>query len=157
MVLSAGSQKMQVTSNISLGALTHSVEQNSKLMKEQMSYLKTFVLEEYSKGNYVVVGADWNMCPPNFDCQDYEADESIPVMQMNIDENIFPKDWQWVFDETHSTNRKMAAPYKKGETFTTLIDFYLVSPNISVLNVETINQDFKYSDHHPVKLKIQLK
>lgn len=130
---------------------------DGSIRKEQMEYLRNFVIEEYSKGNYVVVGADWNQCPPKFNCQDFDAGENISVLQMNIDENLFPSDWQWVYDDTFSTNRKMAAPYKKGETFTTLIDFYLVSPNISVLDVETINQDFKYSDHHPVKLKIQLK
>lgn len=135
----------------------NSAYDDGSIRKEQMEYLRNFIVEEYSKGNYVVVGADWNMCPPNFDCQDMEIDANVPILQMSIDENFLPADWQWVFDDTYPTNRKMSTPYKKGETFTTLIDFYLVSPNISVLDVETINQDFKYSDHHPVKLKIQLK
>ena len=46
---------------------------------------------------------------------------------------------------------------QKGKTFTTLIDFYLVSPNVEILEVKTIDLDFKYSDHQPISLKVKLK
>ena len=43
-----------------------------------------------------------------------------------------------------------------GKTFVTLIDFYLVSPNIRVEEVKGINIKFRYSDHQPVRLKVSL-
>ena len=77
--------------------------------------------------------------------------------QTNIAEDFLPQGWTWAFDKMTPTNRKLSTAYTKGETFTTLIDFYLTSPNVEVLKVETIDLDFQYSDHQPVKLEVKLK
>jgi len=37
-----------------------------------------------------------------------------------------------------------------------LIDFYLVSPNVSIEKVEGVDMDFEFSDHQPVRLEIRL-
>lgn len=135
----------------------NSAYDGGKLKPLEMEFLKTLLLEEYQKGNYVVVGADWNQCPPNFAYDTFSKKNAEDYFQSNIDEDFLPKGWQWAYDKKTPTNRKLSAPYKKGETFTTLIDFYLVSPNVEVLNVNTINLDFALSDHQPVLLSVKLK
>jgi len=67
-----------------------------------------------------------------------------------------PANWQWVYDEAIPTNRKLAKPYQPNYTFTTVIDFYLLSPNIEVVSVKTDNLNFESSDHQPVKLNVRL-
>lgn len=127
------------------------------LKPQEMAYLKAFLLAEYEKGNYVVVGADWNQCPPNFAYDTFAPNSAEDYYQDNIKLDFLPKEWQWTYDPKTPTNRKLSAPYDKEKTFTTLIDFYLVSPNLEVLNVKTVDLDFQYSDHQPVKLELRLK
>ncbi len=139
---------------------THnSAYDNGSLKKAQMKYLKDFLLSEYEKGNYVVVGGDWNQCPPHvpFDKFMKEQEDGRSYAQINIAADYVPEDWSWVFDESKPTNRKLTDPYIHGKTFVTLIDFYLVSPNLEILEVKGIDQAFKYSDHQPVMMKVKLK
>ena len=42
-------------------------------------------------------------------------------------------------------------------TYGFIIDGYIASDNIEVLGVETLNQEYRYSDHNPVKLRYKLK
>ena len=134
----------------------NSAYDGGKLKPQEMEYLKAHLLAEYAKGNYVVVGADWNQCPPNFDYDSFSKGNSEDYYQDNIEESFMPEGWQWAYDGTVATNRKLNKTYKEGTTFTTLIDFFLLSPNLSLLEVEGVSLNFKYSDHQPVKIKIQL-
>jgi len=47
--------------------------------------------------------------------------------------------------------------YDKKTTPTTLIDFYMISPNIEAISVQTKDLDFKNTDHQPVFAKFVLK
>lgn len=126
------------------------------LKKQQMNFLKKLVVEEYEKGNYVILGGDWNQVPPYFKFDAFMPGQSGGFSQINISPEFMPQDWQWVYDPTIPTNRKAADKYKVGETFVTLIDFYLISPNLKALSVKGINQKFAYSDHQPVYMEVQL-
>lgn len=135
----------------------NSAYDGGKLKPLEMDFLKKILLKEYQKGNYVIVGADWNQCPPDFEYNYFSKNNSEDYFQYNIEVDYLPKDWTWVYDKKTATNRKLSKPYKKGETFTTIIDFYLVSPNIEVLEIETIDSDFAHSDHQAIFLKVKLK
>ncbi|MBW2654762.1 MAG: endonuclease/exonuclease/phosphatase family protein, partial [Deltaproteobacteria bacterium] len=50
-------------------------------------------------------------------------------------ENDYLSEWQWVYDQKIPTNRRLVAPYDQQTTLTTVIDFFLVSPNIEVKQV----------------------
>jgi len=78
------------------------------------------------------------------------------VVQTNIKKDFLPIDWQWAYDPTTPTIRSTSTPYESGKTFVGLIDYFLVSPNIKILETKGINLDFKYSDHQPVFMKIQI-
>lgn len=139
---------------------THnSAYDDGTLKKKQMAYMKKMLLEEYEKGNYVVVGGDWNQCPPDFKFDAFATSDvgGKGYAQMNIPSDYLPPEWTWVYDPKLPTNRKLTDVYEKGETFVTLIDFFLLSPNIKALEVKTVDQDFQYSDHQPVLLTIKLK
>jgi endonuclease/exonuclease/phosphatase family metal-dependent hydrolase len=130
------------------------------LKKQEMDYLKALIVEEYEKGNYVIVGADWNQCPPDFKPNTFRP-EITPdsYYQINIAPDFLPEGWTWAYDGNTPTNRKLTESYRgqEKETFVTLIDFFLTSPNVEVLNTQGVDVDFEYSDHQPVQMKIALK
>jgi endonuclease/exonuclease/phosphatase family metal-dependent hydrolase len=124
------------------------------LKKEEMAYFHDYLTVEYERGNYVVVGGDWNQIPPGYT-------PKLPAGVSNyeetpIPEGYLPLGWTWAFDGNTATNRKVDAPFQEGKTYTTVIDFFLLSPNISLIEVKGIANGFENSDHQPVFMKIKL-
>ena len=133
----------------------NSAYDNGGLRKAQMQQIKAFVIKEYEKGNYVIVGADWNQSPPNFK-NNFSKDAMDLDNILFIEEDLMPTGWSWLFDNSEPTNRRNFIPYTKGETPTTVIDFFLLSPNIRSISAKNITADFRYSDHQAVKVTIKL-
>jgi endonuclease/exonuclease/phosphatase family metal-dependent hydrolase len=131
-------------------------DKTGELKKQQMDFLREYLLELYEAGHYVVVGGDWNQCPPFFQFDAFMPGQSGDYSQINIEADFLPSDWMWVYDPTVPTNRKVGDVYAKGETFVTLIDFFLISPNIRALDISTVDLDFQFSDHQPVYLEVSL-
>lgn len=131
-------------------------DKNGELKTQQLAFIRDLMLKEYEKGNYVIAGGDWNMCPPYFRFDGFMPGRTQGYTQMNIPDNLFPPEWLWIFDATYPTNRKVKTTYVPGMTFVTLIDFFLVSPNVKVRDVKTIHLDFEYSDHQPVRMEVEL-
>lgn len=130
---------------------------NGNLKRQQLNYLKEFVQTEYAKGNYVVAGGDWNQSPPDFSLTTFGPDyHSDSFLLTNISKDFMPDGWKWVFDPTVPTNRYLQEPYRPGKTFTCLIDFFLVSPNVGVVQNKTLHLKFKNSDHNPVFMQFRL-
>ncbi|MCO5249723.1 MAG: hypothetical protein M9887_12335 [Chitinophagales bacterium] len=119
---------------------------------KEMEMLKAYLIKEYKKGNYVIVGGDWNQIPPDFQENLSERYEETQVPLSYPDKN-----WKWVADLSGRSNRKVDTPYIKGVTYTTILDFYLISPNVEMLSVATKDLDFTYSDHNPVKAVFKLR
>lgn len=131
-------------------------DQGGVLKKQQMAFLQTLVTEEYEKGNYVIVGADWNQCPPYFPFDTFAKEDTDGYSQTNIAADFVGEDWQWLYDPTMPTNRKLRSPYDSEKSFRTIIDFFLISPNIKANKVKTIDQQFRFSDHQPVWVEVEL-
>lgn len=125
------------------------------IRKAQMEYLKEFILGEYKKGNYIIAGGDWNQCPPGFK-PEFEKNR-VNTDQMVLNSDYLPADWTWAYDNTIPSNRSVTAAYNPATTTTTVIDFFLLSPNITSLSIKCINLDFRNSDHNPVILNAMLK
>lgn len=127
------------------------------MKKQEMKYLKAFILKEYEAGNYIVVGGDWNQSPPNFQVNKFRPNiEGGETYQMTISKDFLPPSWTWAYDKNTSTNRQLIEKYKGKNTFVALIDFFLISPNVKLLEVKGTDMDFEFSDHQPVKMKIVL-
>ena len=132
-------------------------DKSGKIKAQQMAFLHGFLLEEYErKGNYVIAGGDWNQCPPFFEFDSFMPGNSQGFSQINIEPGFLPSEWRWMYDPTVPSNRKTNKPYIKGESFVTLIDFFLVSPNVRVRKVRTVNHDFQFSDHQMVWMEVVL-
>lgn len=132
-------------------------DKTGELKKREMEMLKEFVVKEFEKGNYVVVGGDWNQYPPGFDVKSFNKTIDESYDQVNISAAFMPESWTWAFDNTVPTNRSLLTAYNPETTFKTLIDYYLVSPNLEVLQVKNVDMQFKFSDHQPVILQVKLK
>ena len=130
---------------------------DSVLRVQELEIIRESLLEEYNKGNYVVVGGDWNQIPPNYSPSgDFNGHNYKPsVVKMNAD--FMPDGWVWAYDDSAPTNRSNYKSFVKGENTTTCLDYYLVSPNVEVLDVEVVDLLFAWSDHNPVYLNVRLK
>jgi endonuclease/exonuclease/phosphatase family metal-dependent hydrolase len=125
-----------------------------EIRKAQMAYLREFLLSEYEKGNYIIAGGDWNQAPPGF--QPEFAINKVNTDQMMINSDFLPSEWKWVYDNKTPSNRTVIAVYDPLSTTTTVIDLFLLSPNIKTESVRCINLDFENSDHNPVRIKVRL-
>ena len=135
---------------------THnSAYDDGSLRDNQMNYLRSFLLEQFEKGNYVLVGGDWNQSPPGFspDFDGYLFDDSD---YKEISRDYLPQNWNWAYTNKTPTNRRVNIPFEKEKTVTTVIDFYLLSPNIEVLELKVTDLGFSNSDHQPVYLSFKL-
>jgi endonuclease/exonuclease/phosphatase family metal-dependent hydrolase len=131
-------------------------DSGGNLKKKQMEQMKAVLAFEYAKGNYVIVGGDWNQYPAG-----YAGLPGFPAKK--DDKQLFvPRDypgsfWKWVYDPRTPTNRSLSAPFDPKTTEQGIIDFYLLSPNVELLEVHTLNQNFSYSDHQPVLMTVVVK
>ncbi len=126
-----------------------------KMRDEEMPVIRDLMLKEFEKGNYVVAGGDWNQNPPMYDISNVNAGNPA-VYREKLDDAVFPPEWQIVFDPQNPTNRDVDIPMSR-ETGVTIIDFFVLSPNVAVRQIKTLSQHFQFSDHEPVFLKISLK
>lgn len=137
---------------------THnSAYDDGHLKQQQLDYLINFLQQELNKGNYFVVAGDWNQNPPGLDISKYNNySDSDKFILSTIDKTLFPSDWQWIFDKNNATNRSNVKPYLKGKSGTTVLDFFLISPNLKSNFVVTIDLDFQNSDHQPVIMNFSI-
>jgi endonuclease/exonuclease/phosphatase family metal-dependent hydrolase len=124
--------------------------------RQQMSVLRETMLKEYDKGNYVITGGDWNLNPVGFDPETLATGDIGQSIEPRLEQNFLPAGWQWAFDPEIPTNRNVDQPYVRCTTPTTIIDFFVLSPNISLLEIKTEDLGFQWADHQPVRMKILL-
>ena len=125
-----------------------------QIRKAQMAYLRDFLLKEFANGNYIITGGDWNQTPPQFKSEFTE--NKTDTTQMVIPADFLPSEWKWLFDNTTPSERNVVAAYNSSTTTTNVFDFFLISPNISIISVKGIQLNFQNSDHNPVKIKVKL-
>jgi len=125
----------------------------------QTKQLVEFVQKEYKKGNYVLVGADFNQSLKTLSKEEINKVPEDLWRAENFDKSLIPEGFKLVYDESKNSARLNNKPYVSGSegTYGFIIDGYMVSDNIEVVSVETLGQDYRYSDHNPVRLKYKLK
>jgi endonuclease/exonuclease/phosphatase family metal-dependent hydrolase len=123
----------------------------------QMKTLLEFIESEYEKGNYVIAGGDFN--------QIFPGTESIfPMVHTEVWEpgileiDILPEGWQYAYDTSAPTCRLLNQPYdpESANTQHYVLDGYILSPNVELLSVETLDMKFTNTDHNPVALEVRL-
>ncbi|MDO4282243.1 MAG: endonuclease/exonuclease/phosphatase family protein [Clostridia bacterium] len=126
---------------------------------EQLEILKNLMLEEYEKGNYVIAGGDFNQKFPVVDNSKYPVLDDSHFSAATIPEDFLPEKWKYAVDGSKPTSRLLNEVYSGNYDNTQLyvIDGYILSPNVELKSVETIENSFSYSDHQPVRLTVKLK
>jgi endonuclease/exonuclease/phosphatase family metal-dependent hydrolase len=127
-----------------------------QLRQQQLGYIKQVMTREYRKGNYVVVGGDWNLILPGVDPDAaFAHSEPRPEFYLPFPEDWTPAGWRWAYDATVPSNRSVSRPWRPGENYLTVIDGFLVSPNVEVHEVRTDDLGFASSDHQPVRVRLR--
>jgi endonuclease/exonuclease/phosphatase family metal-dependent hydrolase len=129
---------------------------DKKLMDKELALIRNLMMTEFLAGNYVVAGGDWNMNPYNFiPAGEFNGHRYVPS-SLIMNKSFMPSNWQVVSDNKVPSNRFMDMPYEKGKTGTTTIDFFVLSPNIKLNKMITVDLGFEFSDHNPVFIDIEL-
>lgn len=146
------SNKELIVVNLHLSAY----DGDGSLRAQEMKMLKEFLNEQASLGNYVIVGGDFNQTFPA--AKDIYPAKPGYYVAFPIDDDFLPSGYTYAIDITKPTCRLLNEPYNKTSANTQyyIIDGFIVSNNIVINNVKTIDHDFEYSDHNPVSLSIKL-
>lgn len=146
--------------NVHLSA--YGVDEGIQQAQREMLYAD--MEAEYQKGNYVIVGGDFN--------HDMTGDSGVRYgnLVQEVESWAKPFDFDSVpegftvgaraladagqFDMA-ATCRDAGRPYD-GTNDRWVLDAFLYSDNVEVLEYETIDLDFAYSDHNPVRMVFRL-
>ena len=146
-----GSDKQLIIINLHLEAYD-----DGEGKAKQLKMLMDIMQEEYKNGNYVIAGGDFNQTFSTTNYQKYPKmnDWVCPV----IEANDYP-DFTFKMDDTVPTCRSLYTTYANAnkDTFQYyMIDGFIVSKNITINSIGTMNLGFKNTDHNPVTMSIKL-
>ena len=124
----------------------------------QTEQLRAFIEEQYAKGNYVIAGGDFNQAfPGSLDVYpNTHAENWEPGV---LDDKLLPAGWTLACDLSVPTCRLLNQPYDPADAAGTqyyVIDGLILSPNVTLKSVETLDEGFENADHNPVKLRLVL-
>lgn len=125
--------------------------------EQQLKMICEFLTEEASKGNYVIMGGDFNHALFGSE-KLYPSKQQVPSWIAVFDDKDLPKGYSLVKPtnlKDVATCRGADIPYEKGVNYTSTIDGFIVSSNVKATS-QNIDNGFKYSDHNPVKLTFEL-
>ncbi len=123
----------------------------------QTKALMDFLTAEYEKGNYVIAGGDFNQTFPG-------ALDAFPIQDAGLwtpgvlGEEMLPEGWRFACDLSVPSCRLLNHPYDPdpaGNQFY-VIDGFILSPNVGLDSVETLDNQFQYTDHNPVSIRVTL-
>lgn len=133
---------------------------SDEIRTAQITQLTQDMLAEYEQGNYCVCGGDFN--------HDFTGDSTIVLGGSNMGEfgwaqpfpaYLLPEGISRCIDyddeELVATCRNCDVAYGPDcQTF--VVDGFLVSDNVRVLELHNVDTGFTYSDHNPVVMRFQL-
>ena len=124
----------------------------------QTRQLNEFIQSEYEKGNYVIAGGDFNQIFPG-SLEVYPNTHPELWEPGVLTEDMLPEGWSYAYDLSVPSCRLLNQPYDPADTDNTqhyVIDGFILSPNVTLESVETLDQGFIASDHNPVLLRVAL-
>ena len=123
----------------------------------QTAALKSFLEQEYAKGNYVIAGGDFNQSFSNVDTSMYPLQGDDLWQCGFLDVSSLGDGFTAAMDNTTPTCRSLDRPYDGSANFQFyMIDGFIVSDNVRIDMLETIDADFEFTDHNPVLLNATL-
>ena len=156
--LPVSNQKQLALINIHLSAYT----KDPTIGKSQLEKLFNYMESEYEKGNYVIVGGDFNhdillgKSPEVFQTSDEPQTWTHPFPVENLSKH-FTLATQGLAEQKIPSARALDEGYQKGRTFVTLVDGFIISDNVQFNHVQAHDFEFQHSDHNPVSMSFKLK
>lgn len=133
---------------VHLAAFDKGADVRRKQLAEVMRYAK--VLHE--QGSPVIVAGDFNMVLAQT-CFRTTTEPKYIEWIHNFPMDALPAGWRIGADPRTPTVRTNERPYRAGENYTTVVDGFIVSPDVDIESVTTRDLGFAFSDHQPVLLK----
>ena len=125
---------------------------------KQLELLNSYAQEEYEKGNYVIIGGDFNHALGTDVANAFETQQEFPEWVNILDD----KDLAECLHIVKASNRFEVAtcrttdiPYEKGVNYSTVIDGFLVTDNVKA-TAKNIENGYAFSDHQPVIMSFSL-
>lgn len=120
----------------------------------QTRQLVELLQAEVDAGNYVIAGGDFNQTFPDAPAMPaVEPDGWQPGLMAELPDGL-----RYVYDAANPTCRSLSKPYTgdRNQTQFYVIDGFILSDNLKVNHVETVDLNFLSSDHNPVLLQLTL-
>lgn len=152
--------KELVLYNVHLSAYT----KDETIVRNQVMMLSEDMKEEYEKGNYILCGGDFNQDLLGNSPEIFKTPESEENWAKPFPASLLPKGIKVAFElldkearwQLSPSCRNADSPYEKNVSFVTMVDGFLVSDNMKLVDIQTVDNGFLYSDHNPVKITFQL-
>lgn len=122
----------------------------------QLGMLMSDVKTDKDKGNYVIIGGDFNHNLRS------EGSDKVPEWAQLFPREALPQGFNMGFDKcenadiSHDTCRNTDTGFVPGTSFTVMADGFMVSDNVKVTDYVNVYTDFMYSDHTPVLMSFEL-
>ena len=103
----------------------------------QTAALKSFLEQEYAKGNYVIAGGDFNQTFPG-GLDKYPIKNADLWTPGTLDDSTLPDGWHFAYDTATPTCRLDNQPYDAESDATQhyVIDGFILSPNVELTGVQ---------------------
>lgn len=147
--------------NVHLSAYTTDIT----IVSRQIEMIREDMENDLAKGNYIVCGGDFNQdmlgnSPEVFGTEELSANWASPFPTGLLPDGV-ANAYDLLSSDMHDSRapscRNADAPYVEGESFVTVVDGFLISDNVELLCIETVDTGFRYSDHNPVVMRFRLK
>lgn len=146
--------------NVHLSAYTKDIS----IVQNQIHMLMEDIKSEYDAGNYIVCGGDFNQdllgnSPALFGTPEIEDNWAKPFPT-----ELLPSGISVAYDlltaeakgKLTPTCRNADIPYNPKNSFVTTVDGFIISDNVKLMYIKTIDNGFLYSDHNPVQMDFRL-
>lgn len=124
-------------------------DEGANVRLEQLRAVIAFARSEFEQGRRVIIGGDWNY-EFHRPARPYTTEEKYLFWVHPFPYEELPEGWSVAIDRDTPSVRTNERPYRKGENFTTVIDGFVISPNVRTLSVKARDLDFQFSDHQPI-------
>ncbi len=139
--------------NLHLSAYTS----DGVVVNEQLEMLLSDMRSEYEAGNYVIGGGDFNKDLLGNSAEVFGVSGENYTWAQPIPDGILGSGIELAVAENPVPScRNADSAYQPGESFVITVDGFLVSDNVEIRSIETVDAAFAHSDHNPVTMTFAL-
>ena len=146
--------------NVHLSAYTD----DPAIVCNQVKLLATDLRADLEAGNYIICGGDYNQDLLGNSPEIFHTGERTENWAKPFAKELLPEGTDVSWDRLSReelqvqapTCRNADAPYEPGVSYVTTVDGFILSDNVELVELETVDNGFAYSDHNPVRLQFRL-